>query len=127
MDNEIKLDENELKYEDADIDERIIHAVKEMGFEVMTPIQAKAIPEMIRGRDIIGQAQTGTGKTASFGIPIIQNTDPDDGSVQALVLSPTRELAIQAAEEIRKFAKYVPGIRVLPVYGGQDISNRYAH
>ena len=124
MDNEIKLDENELKYEDADIDERIIRAVKEMGFEVMTPIQAKAIPEMIRGRDIIGQAQTGTGKTASFGIPIIQNTDPDDGSVQALVLSPTRELAIQAAEEIRKFAKYVPGIRVLPVYGGQDISKQ---
>ncbi len=118
------IPEGELRYEDADIDERIIKAVRELGFEVMTPIQAKAIPEMIKGRDIIGQAQTGTGKTASFGIPIIQNTDPDNGALQALILSPTRELAIQAADEMRKFSKYIPGIRVLPVYGGQDISKQ---
>ncbi len=124
MDDGIKLDENELRYEDTDIDERIIKAVKEMGFEVMTPIQAMAIPEMINGRDIIGQAQTGTGKTASFGIPIIQSIEPEFKALQALVLSPTRELAIQAAEEIRKFAKYIPDIRVLPVYGGQDISKQ---
>ena len=124
MDGGMQIETDELRYEDADIDERIIKAVRELGFEVMTPIQAQAIPEMLKGRDIIGQAQTGTGKTASFGIPIIQNIDPDDGSLQALVLSPTRELAIQAAEEIRKFCKYIPGIRVLPVYGGQDISKQ---
>ncbi|MCR5486117.1 MAG: DEAD/DEAH box helicase [Lachnospiraceae bacterium] len=114
----------ELRYEDANLDERILQAVREIGFEVMTPIQAKAIPEMLQGRDLIGQAQTGTGKTASFGIPIIQKIDPELEALQALILCPTRELAIQAAEEIRKYAKYIPGIRVLPVYGGQDITKQ---
>lgn len=114
----------ELRYEDADIDERILRAVKELGYEVMTPIQSQAIPVMLEGKDVIGQAQTGTGKTAAFGIPIIQNADPDNGHLQAIVLCPTRELAIQAAEEIRKYAKYMAGIKVLPVYGGQDISKQ---
>lgn len=114
----------ELRYEDADIDERILRAVKELGYEVMTPIQSQAIPVMLEGKDVIGQAQTGTGKTAAFGIPIIQRVDPDEGSLQAIVLCPTRELAIQAAEEIRKYAKYMAGIKVLPVYGGQDISKQ---
>src|SRR5574344_2082120 len=106
----------ELRYEDADIDERILRAVKELGYEVMTPIQAQAIPVMLEGKDVIGQAQTGTGKTAAFGIPIIQNADPEDGHLQAIILCPTRELAIQAAEEIRKYSKYIPGVKVLPVY-----------
>ena len=114
----------ELRYEDADIDERILRAVKELGYEVMTPIQAQAIPVMLEGKDVIGQAQTGTGKTAAFGIPIIQNADPEDGHLQAIILCPTRELAIQAAEEIRKYSKYIPGVKVLPVYGGQDISKQ---
>ena len=73
------------------------------------------------GRDMIGQAQTGTGKTAAFGIPILQKIDPEDRSLQAVILCPTRELAMQAADELRKFAKYMHGIKVLPVYGGQDI------
>lgn len=103
------------------VDERIIRAVKEMGFEQFSPIQEMAIPVMLTGKDIIGQAQTGTGKTAAFGIPLLQVIDPDNDKLQGLVLCPTRELAIQAAEEIRKFAKYMSGIRVLPVYGGQDI------
>lgn len=103
------------------VDERIIRAVKEMGFEQFSPIQEMAIPVMLTGKDIIGQAQTGTGKTAAFGIPLLQMIDPDNENLQGLVLCPTRELAIQAAEEIRKFAKYLSGIRVLPVYGGQDI------
>ncbi len=103
------------------VDERIIRAVKEMGFKQFSPIQEQAIPEMLAGKDVIGQAQTGTGKTAAFGIPLLQMIDPKEQGLQALVLCPTRELAIQAAEELRKFAKYMSGIRVLPVYGGQEI------
>jgi ATP-dependent RNA helicase DeaD len=110
-----------VRFEDLGIDERILRAVTEMGFEEATPIQAKAIPEVLTGRDIIGQAQTGTGKTASFGIPMLQRIDPKDKHVQAIVLCPTRELAIQSAEEIRKLAKFMHGIKVLPIYGGQDI------
>ncbi len=110
-----------LRYEDSTIDERILRAVKELGFEVMTPIQTQAMPVMLEGKDIIGQAQTGTGKTAAFSIPLLQATDPEDTALQALILCPTRELAIQAAEEIRKYAKYMSGIKVLPIYGGQDI------
>ncbi len=111
----------ELRYEDSAIDERILMAVKELGFEVMTPIQAEAIPAMLEGKDLIGQAQTGTGKTAAFGIPVLQNVDVNNPNPQAIILCPTRELAIQAADEIRKYAKYMSGIRVLPIYGGQDI------
>lgn len=114
----------ELRYEDSNIDERILRAVKELGFEVMTPIQAKAIPVMLEGKDIIGQAQTGTGKTAAFSIPVLQVANPEDEGVQAIILCPTRELAIQAAEEMRKYAKYMSGIKVLPIYGGQDIQKQ---
>lgn len=110
-----------LSYEDAGIDQRILRAVKELGFEHMTPIQEQAIPLFMTGRDIIGQAQTGTGKTAAFGIPILQKIDPTVRSLQALILCPTRELAMQAADELRKFARYMDSIKVLPVYGGQEI------
>lgn len=110
-----------LRYEEAGIDERILRAVKELGFEHMTPIQEQAIPLFMTGRDIIGQAQTGTGKTAAFGIPILQKIQPENRALQAVILCPTRELAMQAADELRKFAKYMSGIKVLPVYGGQEI------
>lgn len=113
--------EAHLRYEDAQIDERILRAVRELGYEEMTPIQEQAIPLFMSGRDIIGQAQTGTGKTAAFGIPILQKINPDNRSLQAVILCPTRELAMQAAEELRKFSKYMHGIKVLPIYGGQDI------
>lgn len=116
--------EGGMRYQDADIDAAILRAVGEMGFEVMSPIQEKAIPILMEGKDIIGQAQTGTGKTAAFGIPMIQRVDPSKKKLQAIVLCPTRELAIQAAEEIRKLAKYKAGIKVLPVYGGQDITRQ---
>ncbi|MCL2718994.1 MAG: DEAD/DEAH box helicase [Lachnospiraceae bacterium] len=108
-------------YHDAEVDNRILRAVGGMGFETMTPIQEQAIPILMAGHDIIGQAQTGTGKTAAFGIPMIQKIDPDDRRLQAIVLCPTRELAVQAAEEIRKLAKYMHSIKVLPIYGGQEI------
>ena len=92
-----------------------------MGFEEASPVQAKAIPAMMTGRDVIGQAQTGTGKTAAFGIPLLEKIDPKKKKLQAIVLCPTRELAIQVADEIRNLARYLHGIKVLPVYGGQEI------
>lgn len=113
--------EARMRYEDAGIDSRILRAVRELGFEHMTPIQEQAIPLFMTGQDIIGQAQTGTGKTAAFGIPVLQKIDPENRNLQAVILCPTRELAMQAAEELRKFSKYMHGIKVLPVYGGQDI------
>lgn len=108
------------------LDNRIVHAIREMGFEKLSPIQEQAIPYLLQGEDIIGQAQTGTGKTAAFGIPAIQHINPDVKKLQTIILCPTRELAIQAAEELRKIAKYMHGIKVLPVYGGQDISRQIA-
>lgn len=116
-----KIEESAMKYEDAKIDERILRAVKELGFDQMTPIQEQVIPLFMTGRDIIGQAQTGTGKTAAFGIPILQKIDPENRNLQAVILCPTRELAMQAADELRKFSKYMQGIKVLPIYGGQEI------
>ena len=109
------------KFEELQLDDRIIRAITEMGFEEASPIQAQAIPVVLEGRDMIGQAQTGTGKTAAFGLPLLQKVDPKVKKLQAVVLLPTRELAIQVAEELRRFAKFMHGIKVLPVYGGQDI------
>lgn len=113
-----------LKYSESGIHTDILKAVREMGFEVMTPIQEQAIPVLLDGKDMIGQAQTGTGKTAAFAIPMIQGVDPEIHKPQGIILCPTRELAMQAAEEIRKLAKYMQGIKVLPVYGGQDIGRQ---
>ena len=117
--------EEKVRYDEAEgIDERVLRAISEMGFEYMSPIQKAAIPVMMKGVDIIGQAQTGTGKTAAFGIPLLQKIDPDNRHLQAVVLCPTRELAMQAADDLRSFGKYMHGIKVLPVYGGQDISRQ---
>ncbi|MFG6325808.1 MAG: DEAD/DEAH box helicase [Lachnospiraceae bacterium] len=113
-----------IKYSQSNIDTRIIKAVTEMGFDDMTPIQSQAIPVMIEGRDVIGQAQTGTGKTAAFGIPVLQSVNPKERFVQAVILCPTRELAIQAANEMRRFSKYMQQIKIVPVYGGADISGQ---
>lgn len=121
MEEEIQ---SKLKYTDSGIHPDILKAVQEMGFELMTPIQEQAIPVLLEGRDIIGQAQTGTGKTAAFAIPMIQRIDPQLRKPQGIILCPTRELAMQAAEEIRKLTKYVHGVKVLPVYGGQDIGRQ---
>ena len=99
-------------------------AIDDMGYVEATPIQAASIPSMLEGRDIVGQAQTGTGKTAAFGIPLAEMLDPEDRCVQALVLCPTRELAIQTAGEITKLTRHLPGIQVLPVYGGAPIERQ---
>ena len=106
------------------LDERIVRAIREMGFEKLSPIQEQAIPYLLEGEDIIGQAQTGTGKTAAFGIPALQKIDPELKKLQTVILCPTRELAMQAAEELRKIAKYMHGIKVIPIYGGQEISRQ---
>lgn len=110
-----------IRFDELGLDERIVKAVTDMGFEAASPIQAQAIPVQMEGLDIIGQAQTGTGKTAAFGIPLLQKIDPKSKKLQAVALCPTRELAIQVAEEVRKLAKHMHGIKVLPIYGGQDI------
>ena len=129
---EVKEEVEEMKEQDGIasieplLDNRIVRAIREMGFEKLSPIQEQAIPYLLQGEDIIGQAQTGTGKTAAFGIPAIQHINPDVKKLQTIILCPTRELAIQAAEELRKIAKYMHGIKVLPVYGGQDISRQIA-
>ena len=117
-------EEIKVRYDESGLDERIIRAVTDMGFEYMSPIQEAAIPVMMEGADLIGQAQTGTGKTAAFGIPLLEKVDPDNKHLQAVVLCPTRELAMQAADDIRDFDKYMHGIKVLAVYGGQDISRQ---
>ena len=110
-------------FEDLNLDRKILAALKEMGFEEPSPIQKGAIPMALEGEDLIGQAQTGTGKTAAFGTPIIQKINEKDRHIQALVMSPTRELCIQVADEISKIGK-TKRIRVLPVYGGQPIERQ---
>ncbi len=104
------------------ISRKVAQALADMGFEEPTPIQTRAIPLLSEGRDIIGQAQTGTGKTAAFGIPIVEKVNMREG-VQALVVTPTRELAIQVAEEISRLGRY-RRVRTLPVYGGQSIDRQ---
>ncbi|HEY2295297.1 MAG TPA: DEAD/DEAH box helicase [Thermoanaerobaculia bacterium] len=108
-------------FESLGISEPILRTLIEIGYEAPTPIQEKTIPPMLAGRDLIGQAQTGTGKTAAFAIPILEKIDPATPEVQALVLAPTRELAIQVAEAIHTYSKYRGRVGVLPVYGGQPI------
>ncbi|MBS3937021.1 MAG: DEAD/DEAH box helicase [Peptococcaceae bacterium] len=102
---------------------QVLQAITEMGFEEMTPIQAQVIPYALDNKDVIGQAQTGTGKTAAFGIPLVERIQTNVHYVQALVLAPTRELAMQVAEELNRIGQ-VKGIRSLPVYGGQEIDRQ---
>ncbi len=115
---------NNIKFEELGVSEPILRAVTDMGFEEATPIQAQAITAIKTGRDVIGQSQTGTGKTAAFGIPCLEMIDPDDKKLQAIILCPTRELAIQVSEEFRKLLKYKENIKVLPIYGGQPIDRQ---
>ncbi len=113
-----------LSFDELGLSEPVRRAVADAGFESPTPIQARAIPVLLVGNDLIGQAQTGTGKTAAFALPLLQRTDASQVKTQALVLVPTRELAIQAAGQIHLFAKNT-GLRVVPVYGGQPIDRQF--
>ncbi len=113
-----------LIFKDLDLSKEVKKAIAEMGFEEATSIQSQSIPHILKGSDVIGQAQTGTGKTCAFGIPAIEMIDPDSEDVQVLVLCPTRELAIQSSEELKNVSKYKSKIRILPVYGGQPIDRQ---
>ncbi|MBO8137130.1 MAG: DEAD/DEAH box helicase [Desulfotomaculum sp.] len=108
-------------FNELGFDKKIVRAVDAMGFKEPTPIQEKTIPLALQGKDLIGRAQTGTGKTAAYGIPLIEKLTKDRGQVKGLVLAPVRELAVQIAAELNKIGKY-KGIRALPVYGGQSIN-----
>jgi ATP-dependent RNA helicase DeaD len=100
--------------------EPILQAVQELGYEQPSPIQAESIPSLLTGRDILGQAQTGTGKTAAFALPLLSNIDAQNKAPQLLILAPTRELAIQVAEACQQYAKHLKGVNILPIYGGQS-------
>lgn len=112
-----------MKFEELNVTEKIKKATTEMGFESMTEIQEQAIPAAVSGRDVLGQAQTGTGKTAAFVIPVLENLDLEDKSVQCLMLAPTRELAIQITNEINKLGKYL-NVKAVTVYGGDPIDKQ---
>ncbi len=111
------------KFEDLPLTFEVMKGIKELGFTDLFPIQAQAIIPLLQGKDVIGQAQTGTGKTAAFGIPMVERIDQQKKKVQGLVLAPTRELAIQVAQRISRFSKYKQ-IKVLPIYGGESINKQ---
>lgn len=113
------------QFEDLGLSKSILKAVEELGFEEPSPIQVLTIPHILGGRDVVGQAQTGTGKTAAFGLPILEMINPKKQSAQALILCPTRELAIQVAEEMNKFGAAQRKISILPIYGGQPIERQF--
>ncbi|OGI02431.1 MAG: RNA helicase [Candidatus Melainabacteria bacterium GWF2_37_15] len=113
-----------INFEQFGLSQETLKAIKDMGFEEASPIQAATIPLLLENKDVIGQAQTGTGKTAAFAIPIIEKLDPENKELQAVILCPTRELVIQVSEEFRKLMKYKENLWVTPVYGGQEIERQ---
>jgi len=110
-------------FKDLPLSPEVMRGIEELGFTDLFPIQAQAMTPLLEGKDVIGQAQTGTGKTAAFGIPMVERLDPKDNRVQGLVLEPTRELAEQVAQHMSWFGKYA-GFKVLPVYGGEPIQKQ---
>ncbi len=106
-------------FADLGLDKRVLKALSDVGYERPSPIQAATIPPLLEGRHVVGLAQTGTGKTAAFAVPILSRLDPKQKAPQALVLAPTRELALQVSEAFERYAAHMPGVSVLPVYGGQ--------
>lgn len=111
------------RFTDLPLSAEIQKGVRKMGFRKLTPIQAEAIPLLLKGRDVLGQAQTGTGKTAAFGLPMLMKTDPGEPSVQGLVITPTRELAEQVTQHMRRYAKYTD-IRIVVIHGGGRVSDQ---
>jgi ATP-dependent RNA helicase DeaD len=114
----------EIKFTDLGLPENILSVLEKIGYEMPSPIQAEAIPPLLAGKDILGQAQTGTGKTAAFALPALANVDVNSKNTQVLVLAPTRELAIQVAEAFQTFARNTKGLHVLPIYGGAEYGSQ---
>ena len=102
------------------LSEAVLKALDDVGYEAPSPIQAQTIPHVLAGKDVVGQAQTGTGKTAAFALPLLSRLDLHRLEPQVLVLTPTRELAIQEAAAFERYASHMPGFQVVPIYGGQD-------
>jgi len=117
-------DETDLTFSELNLAPAINQAIDEVGYETPSPIQARSIPPLLAGRDLLGQAQTGTGKTAAFALPLLSRLDLKRKSPQVLVLTPTRELALQVAEAMQTYARHLPGFQVLPVYGGQNMGQQ---
>jgi len=115
---------DQILFADLGLSDAVMKAVVKVGYEVPSPIQAAAIPVLLAGGDILGMAQTGTGKTAAFALPLLSRIDMKQPEPQILVLAPTRELAIQVAEAFQKYASEIPGFHVLPIYGGQDMTSQ---
>lgn len=114
----------ESNFSELNLSNAIAKGIQDMGFEQPTPIQEQCIPPLLNGKDMVGQAQTGTGKTAAFGIPVVQQTDIETSEVQTIIMCPTRELAIQVTGELIKIGKHMGGLHVVPIYGGQSISRQ---
>lgn len=112
-------------FEELGVSEEIRRAIAEMGYETPMPVQEEVIPYLLGvGNDVIALAQTGTGKTAAYGLPVLQKVRPDDRSTQAVILSPTRELCLQIADDLKDYSRYIDGLRVLAVYGGSSIESQ---
>ena len=113
-----------VRFDSLHLSPEIIRAIEKRNIEVSTPVQAGCIPPMMDWQDVIAKAPTGTGKTFAYGIPIVEHVDPEDESVQAVILAPTRELAIQITDEIRDLAAFKPGVRTVCLYGGAPIGRQ---
>jgi len=115
----------DMNFDELEIKQEIKQALKELGFEDMFPIQENAIPPMMEGKNVVGQAKTGTGKTAAFGVPMLNNLDPDSGHVEGFVLAPTRELALQITDDINTYGRHTK-IWATPIYGGVSIRGQFS-
>ena len=111
-------------FNELQISSEVMKAVEEMGYENATDIQAQSIPLIMEGKDVLGRSNTGTGKTAAFGIPAIEKVCQGPRYPNALIICPTRELVTQVATELRKFSKYKEGVKIVPIYGGQPIDRQ---
>ena len=112
------------RFHDLKLAAPLLTALDEVGYETPSPIQAQAIPPLLEGRDLLGHAPTGTGKTAAFALPLMSRIDLKGKHIQVMTLTPTRELAIQVAEAFQRYASHIKGFHVLPVYGGQDYAGQ---
>jgi ATP-dependent RNA helicase DeaD len=119
------VDKAKIRFDELNLSPEVQRAITEMGYEEASPIQSAAIPVLLAGKDVIGQAQTGTGKTAAFSIPAIEGVDGESRDVQVIVLCPTRELAVQVSGEIQKLGKYKKGLAVVPIYGGSSYDRQF--
>jgi ATP-dependent RNA helicase DeaD len=127
MENQVEnpVEKAKVRFDELNLSPELQRAITEMGYEEASPIQSAAIPVLLEGKDVIGQAQTGTGKTAAFSIPAIEGVNGDSRDVQVIVLCPTRELAVQVSGEIQKLGKYKRGLAVVPIYGGSSYDRQF--